>query len=147
MVIKAPKDHMEGRVIQVSKAEMVHMVLPDSPEMLVPLEAQDLKDYLVIKVVMQLLKTALTAHHTVTPRDTKVLLVHQEILVSLVDQADQVILVSLVDAYLVYLEHLEVMVNQVMMESTADLVDPVSLEHLEMLLASGRVPVLISLLA
>ena len=120
---------------------MVHMVFLESQEMMVPLEVQGLKDHLVIKVVMQLLKIALNAHHTVTSKVTKVLPADQEILVSRVDQAH---LVGLVNAYPVHLEHLEVMVDQVLMESMADLVGLVSLE---MLLALGRVPVQISSLA
>ena len=136
--------YREGRATQVPKAEMVHMVLLEIPEMLVPLETQDLKDHLVIKVVMQRLKVALHAHHTVTPKATEVVPVYQEILASPVVQAGQVLLVNLVDVYPVNPEHLEVMVDQVMMESTADLVDQVSLEDLETLLALRRVPVQIS---
>ena len=139
--------YREGRVTQVPKAEMVQMAFPDILEIMALLETKDLKDHLVLKVVLQLLKAALNAHHTVTPKATKVVPVHQETVASPVAQGGQAPLVNLVDAFLVNQEHLDEMVDQVMMEPMADLVNQVSLEDLEMLLASGRVPVQISSLA
>ena len=108
--------YREGRVTQVAKGEMVQMVLQEVLGMMVPLVTQVLKDRLVIKVVMQLLKIALNAHHTVTSKATEVVPVHQGILASLAGQANQVLVVNLVDAFLDRPDLLEEMVSQVMME-------------------------------
>ena len=125
---------------------MVQMVLPEDLERMVPLEILDLKDLRVIKAMMQLTKIALHVHHTVQLKVTQVVLVNQEILVYLVGLANQVLLVILVDAFLVIVESLEQMVNQVMMESMADLVSQGTLEDQEMPFTLQSPPVLISLL-
>ena len=126
------------------KVILVQMVLLESLEMMVLLEIQDLKDHLVIKVVMQLSKIVIDVHHTVLPKVSKVVLVNQAILAYLASLVNQVLLVILVDVFLVILESLEKMVSLVMMELMANLVNQVNLEVLEMPLALEGLPVQIS---
>ena len=120
------------------------MVLLENPEMMALMATQDLEDHLAITAVMQLSEIVRNAHHTLPPKDFKVLLVNQEMMVYPAGLENQVLLVNLVDAFLEHLEHLEEMVNQVMMEQMAYPVDQASLEAQEMLLVSKRVPVQIS---
>ena len=127
---------------------MVKMVLQGTLEMMVPLESLDLRDHLVIKAVMRLSKTAVDAHHILPLKVTKVLPVNQGIVVYLVILVHQVLVVSLVNASLVILESLDEMVPQVMMEPMANLVNQAILEDLEILLLLLRnLPVQIRLLA
>ncbi len=133
-----------GRVILVLKVIPVHMALLDILEGMVPLESQDLKDHLATKAEMQLIKIAINVHPLVPLRVTKVVLVNQEMLGYLANLANQVLLVNLVDAFLVNLDHLEEMVNQVMMEWMAGQVNLAILEALEKTLALRRVTVQIS---
>ena len=128
-------------MILVPKAGMVQMVLLESLEMMVLLETQDLKDHLVIKAVMPLSEIAVDAHQAVPLKVTKVVPVNKEILVCLAGLADQVLLVKTVGVFLVIVESLEKMVNQVMMEPMVNLVNQVNLEDLEMLLALRSQPV------
>ena len=130
----------------VSKVEMVKMVLLEYLEMMVPLESQDLKDHLVIKVVMQLSGVVVDAHHPVPSKASQVAPVNQAILAHPVGLAVQVLVVNLVDAFLVIVEHLEGMVNQVMMESMVNLVNQVNLEALEITWIFKTLAVQISLL-
>ena len=125
----------------VPKAGMVQMVLLESLEMMVLLETQDLKDHLVIKAVMPLSEIAVDAHQAVPLKVTKVVPVNKEILVCLAGLANQVLLVKTVGVFLVIVESLEKMVNQVMMEPMVNLVNQVNLEDLEMLLALRSLPV------
>ena len=133
--------------MMVPKVKMVKMVILESLEMMVPLGTQDLKDHVVIKVVMQLSEIVVVVHHPVLQKASKVDLVNQAILANLAILALKVLLVNLVDAFLVIVENLEMMVSQVMMESMANLVNQVSLEDLEMLLALKSQSVQISSLA
>ena len=127
---------------------MVKMVLQGTLEMMVPLESLDLRDHLVIKAVMRLSKTAVDAHHILPLKVTKVLPVNQGIVVYLVILVHQVLVVSLVNASVVILESLDEMVPQVMMEPMANLVNQANLEDLEILLLLLRnLPVQIRLLA
>ena len=121
--------------ILVAKVKMVKTVLLESQEMTVPLETQDLKDHLVIKAGMQLSKTVVVAHHSMPPKAFRAVLVNQASVADPAGPVSEVLLVNLVGAFLVNLESLEKMVNQVMMESMEDLVSQESLEKLEMLLA------------
>ena len=130
----------------VPEVKMVKMVLLESQEMMVSLEIQDLKDQLVIKVVMQLSRIAAVAHHPVPAKVSQDHLAHLVILAYLVDLAVQVLLVDLVDAFLVTVENLEKMVNQVMMESMVNLVNQVSQDYLEIMLALITLDEQISLL-
>ena len=121
--------------MMVPKVKMVKMVILGSLEMMVPLGTQDLKDHVVIKVVMQLSEIVVVVHHLVLQKASKVDPVNQAILANLAILALKVLQVNLVDAFLVIVEILEMMVSQVMMESMANLVNQVSLEDPEMLLA------------
>ena len=132
--------------MMVSKVETVKMVLLEYLEMMVPLETQDLKDHLVIKVVMQLSGIVVDAHHPVPSKAPQVAAVNQAILAHPVGLAVQVLVVNLVDAFLVIVEHLERMVNQVMMESMVNLVNQVNLEALEITWIFKTLVVQISLL-
>ena len=126
---------------------MVKMVLQDTLEMMVPLESLDLRDHLVIKAVMRLTETAVDAHHILLLKVTKVLPVNQGIMVYLVILVHQVLVVSLVNASLVIVESLDEMVPQVMMEPMANLVNQANLEDLEILFILLRnLPVQIRLL-
>ena len=125
---------------------MVKMVHLDTLEMMVPLESLDLKGHLVIKAMMPLSEIAVDAHPTVLLKVTKVLLVNQEILVNLAILAHKVPVVNLVNAFLVIVENLEQMVNQVRMELMVYLVNQVNLENLEILLMLNILPVQIPLL-
>ena len=125
----------------VTKVEMVQMVHLDNTEMMVSLGLQDLEDHVVIKAVMQLTKTALNVHHTQRLKVTGVLQVNQEILAHLAGMANQVHPVTLVDAFLVIVDALEQMVDQVKMELMADLVHQVNLEDLEMMFTFRILPV------
>lgn len=116
VAIQVLKDHMVGKVTLVLKVILAHMALLDGLELMVPMENQDPKDHLVTKAVMQPTEIVINAHHTVLPRVTKVLLVKQEILAEMAYLANQVLVVSQVNVFLEILEHLEGMVNQVMME-------------------------------
>ena len=119
----------------VARVRMVLMVLLESPEKMVPLVTQDVRDHLVIKAVMQLSEIAVDAHQAVLPKASKVVPVNQESLVYLATLAQKVPVVNLVGVFLVTVESLEKMVNQAMMELMVNLVNQVSLEDLEMLLA------------
>ena len=119
----------------VARVRMVLMVLLESPEKMVPLVTQDVRDHLVIKAVMQLSEIAVDAHQAVLPKASKVVPVNQESLVYLATLAQKVPVGNLVGVFLVTVESLEKMVNQAMMELMVNLVNQVSLEDLEMLLA------------
>ena len=136
-----------GRVTLVLKVILVHMALLDILEGMVPLENQDLKDHLVTKAVMQLIKIVINVHQLVPLRVTKAVLVNQVMMDYLANLVNQVLPVNLVDASLVHLENLEEMVSQVMMEWMVGLVNLATLESLEKMLALRRVTVQISLLA
>ena len=133
--------------MMVPKVKMVKMALLESLEMMEPLETQDLQDHVVTKVAMQLSGIVVIAHHPVPQKASKVDAVNQAILANLAILAVKVLLVNLVDAFLVIVENLEMMVSQVMMEPMANLVNQVSLEDPEMLLALKSQPVQISSLA
>jgi len=126
---------------------MVQMALLESPEMMEPLDIQDLKDHLVKKAVLQISEIVLDVHHLVLPKAIKAVLVNQENPADPVGQVDKVLLANLVDAFMVFLENQEKMVNQVMMEPMVNLVNRVSLEDVEMPLAFENLPVQISSLA
>ena len=136
-----------GRVTLVLKVILVHMALLDIQEGMVPLENQDLKDHLVTKAVMQLIRIVINVHQLVPLRVTKAVLVNQVMMDYLASLANQVLPVNLVDASLVHLENLEEMASQVMMEWMVGLVNLATLESLEKMLALRRVTVQISLLA
>ena len=128
----------------VARVRMVLMVLLESPEKMVPLVTQDVRDHLVIKAVMQLSEIAVDAHQAVLPKASKVVPVNQESLVYLATLAQKVPVGNLVGVFLVTVESLEKMVNQAMMELMVNLVNQVSLEDLEMLLALRSLHVQIS---
>ena len=102
--------------ILVAKAKMVKMVLPESQEMTALLETQGLKDRPVIKAGMQLSETAVAVPHSMLPKVSRVFLVSQASVADPAGPVAQVLPVNLVGAFLVNLESLEKMVNQVMME-------------------------------
>lgn len=139
--------YRERKVLLAPKVGMVQMAFLESKEMMEPLETKDLKDHLVKKVVLQLSKIAFDVHHIVLPKASKAAPVRKENLAKLVSLANQVLLVNLEGAFLVFLENLEKMVNQVVMESMVNLVSQVNLEDLEMLLAFESLPVQILSLA
>ena len=128
----------------VARVRMVLMVLLESPEKMVPLVTQDVRDHLVIKAVMQLSEIAVDAHQAVLPKASKVVPVNQESLVYLATLAQKVPVGNPVGVFLVTVESLEKMVNQAMMELMVNLVNQVSLEDLEMLLALRSLHVQIS---
>ena len=128
----------------VARVRMVLMVLLESPEKMVPLVTQDVRDHLVIKAVMQLSEIAVDAHQAVLPKASKVVPVNRESLVYLATLAQKVPVENLVGVFLVTVESLEKMVNQAMMELMVNLVNQVSLEDLGMLLALRSLHVQIS---
>ena len=116
------------------------MVFLGTPEMMVFLDSLDFKDHPVKKAMLQMSEIAVDAHRILHLKVIKVLLVNQEILVYLEGLAVQVLLVNLAGVFLVTVESLEQMVNQVVMEPMVDLVNQVSLEDLEMQLMSTILP-------
>jgi len=136
--------YRETKVLLAPKAEMVQMALLEILEMMDPLDIQDHKDHLVKKAMLQLSKIVLIVHHLLLPKAIKAILVNQENPADLVGQVDKVLLANPVDAFVVFLENQEKMVNQVMMEPMVNLVNRVSLEDLDMPSAFEKLPVQIS---